>query len=104
MFSINDKKALLRLKVAISFGKKVLLENRVDDVKEKFPEVDPEIINYFVRHDPSGNNKYLEWMVKAITHKPTLQTIGEILNDNELGWGEPAAFIVNLIQKFHVIR
>ena len=89
------------MKFILDTIKKVLLENRVDDVKEKFPEVDPEIINYFVRHDPSGNNKYLEWMVKAITHKPTLQTIGEILNDNELGWGEPAGFIVNLIQKFH---
>ena len=89
------------MKFILDTIKKVLLENRVDDVKEKFPEVDPEIIEYFVRHDPSGNNKYLEWMVKAITHKPTLQTIGEILNDNELGWGEPAGFIVNLIQKFH---
>lgn len=32
MFSVNDKKALARLKVAISFGKKVLLENVTEDI------------------------------------------------------------------------
>lgn len=32
MFSINDKNALSRLKVAISFGKKVLLENVTEDI------------------------------------------------------------------------
>jgi dynein heavy chain len=32
MFSINDRNALARLKVAISYGKKVLLENVTEDI------------------------------------------------------------------------
>jgi 3-methyladenine DNA glycosylase AlkC len=61
--------------------RKVLLENRVDDVKKKYPEVDPAIIDYFVKEDPSGNNKYLDWLVKAMTHGPTIQSVEDILDE-----------------------
>ena len=62
------------------------------------------IIDYFVQRDPSGNNKYLEWMVKAILHKPTLQTIGEMISNDEWKegiWGEMAGYIANLVERFH---
>jgi hypothetical protein len=45
----------------------LLLEGRKEDVIKKYGK-DKEIehiINYFSENDPSGNNKYLEWMVKV---------------------------------------
>jgi hypothetical protein len=44
----------------------LILEGRLEDVKKKFPEFNPEIIDYLSQQDPSGNNKYLEWMVSAV--------------------------------------
>lgn len=41
----------------------LLLENRIDDVKKKYPNVPSEVIEEFASNDPSGTNKYLDWMV-----------------------------------------
>ena len=41
----------------------LLLENRIDDVKKKYPKVPVEVIEEFASNDPSGTNKYLDWMV-----------------------------------------
>lgn len=84
--------------------KKILLENRVDDVKKKFPNLDPAIINYFVAVDPSGNNKYLEWMCKAMSHEPTHWSLGDKINNHEYQegiWGETAGYLSKLVTKFH---
>lgn len=89
---------------------RVLSEGRVDDVKKKYPELidatgESPIIDYFVANDPSGNNKYLDWMAKAMTHKPTISMVGDILGDHEYEergiWGNTAAFIKMLVEKFH---
>jgi len=80
--------------------RKVLLENRVDDVKKKYPEVDPAIIDYFVKEDPSGNNKYLDWLVKAMTHEPTIQSVEDIL-DEVMQFNTPQEFLMTLVKKFH---
>ena len=80
--------------------RKVLLENRIDDVKKKFPEVDPAIIDYFVKEDPSGNNKYLDWLVKAMTHGPTIQSVEDIL-DEAMQFKSPQEFLMMLVKKFH---
>jgi hypothetical protein len=80
--------------------RKVLLENRVDDVKKKYPEVDPAIIDYFVKEDPSGNNKYLDWLVKAMTHGPTIQSVEDIL-DEAMQFNTPQEFLMMLVKKFH---
>lgn len=48
----------------------LLVEGRLEDVIKKYatPEHDPDVpeefILYLSENDPSGNNKYLEWMVK----------------------------------------
>ena len=54
----------------------ILLEGRVEDAREyletfidengylKTEEDLDEVLDYFVEDDPSGNNKYLMWMVK----------------------------------------
>lgn len=80
--------------------RKVLLEGRIDDVKRKFPDVDPNVIDYFVQNDPSGNQKYLEWLVKAMTHEPTIQSVEDIL-DEAMQFKTPNEFLMMLIKKFH---
>lgn len=92
------------MKIILESIKEIISENRVDDIKKKFPNIDPAIIDYFSNVDPSGNNKYLEWMVKAMTHQPTTWEIGSIINDHswEDGyWGDTAGYISELTTKFH---
>lgn len=87
----------------------ILLENRVKDVKKRYPELadgtgEYPIVDYFAANDPSGNNKYLDWMVKAMLHKPTTETIMQEIDDyswKEGVWGDVAGFIVDLVKKFH---
>ena len=83
--------------------RKVLLEGRIDDVKRKFPDVDPNVIDYFVQNDPSGNQKYLEWLVKAMTHEPTIQSVEEILDEGRamMQFKTPQEFLMMLVGKFH---
>ena len=83
--------------------RKVLLEGRIDDVKKKFPDVDPRVIDYFVQNDPSGNQKYLEWLVKAMTHDPTIQSVEEILDEGRamMQFKTPQEFLMMLVKKFH---
>ena len=44
----------------------VLTEGRKEDVMKKFPNVGKDIIETLSQADPSGNNKYLEFMVKMV--------------------------------------
>jgi hypothetical protein len=44
----------------------LILENRLDSVIKKYPEVDRGVIEDLSGLDPSGNNKYLDWMVFGI--------------------------------------
>lgn len=51
----------------------LIIEGRLEDVKKKYPKVPPEIIDSLSKADPSGNNKYLEWMTN-IKFKFTVPT------------------------------
>lgn len=44
----------------------VLLEGRLEDVKSKYPAGHSAGIDNLSQNDPSGNNKYLAWMVKMV--------------------------------------
>jgi hypothetical protein len=64
--------------------KKILLqEGRVEDVKKRYPEHE-ETVDFFVNNDPSGNNKYLQWMMKQV-----------VKNGAERG------FVSSLVRHFH---
>lgn len=88
------------MKILLENITKVLLENRVGDIKKKFPNVSPENIDYFVANDPSGNQKYLEWLVKALTHEPTMQSVEDLL-DETMQLKSPQEFLMTLVKKFH---
>lgn len=44
--------------------KSILTEGRKEDARAKYPDVPESDFNYFVENDPSGNQKYLEWLLK----------------------------------------
>ena len=44
----------------------VLTEGRKEDVMAKYPDTSKDVIETLSNNDPSGNNKYLEWMVKEV--------------------------------------
>ena len=44
----------------------LLNEGRKEDAMKKFPAVPAQIVDIFSQADPSGNNKYLDWMVSQI--------------------------------------
>jgi hypothetical protein len=92
------------MEIILNKIREVLTENRIDDVKKKFPTLDPAIIDYFVTVDPSGNNKYLEWMAKAMTHRPTTDSIMDIIDNynwNDGYWEDVASYIGDIVKKFH---
>jgi hypothetical protein len=62
----------------------VLLEGRLEDVKAKYPGKENEV-DQLSQGDPSGNNKYLQWMAK------------QVFNNNQ-GLGD----VIDVIEKFHV--
>jgi hypothetical protein len=43
----------------------LLTEGRKEDAKVKYPQFSDEIFNFYVENDPSGNQKYLNWMLKS---------------------------------------
>lgn len=43
---------------------KLLLEGRKEDARAKYPDVPESDFNYYVENDPSGNQKYLDWLLK----------------------------------------
>jgi hypothetical protein len=47
--------------------KDLILESRLDDVIKKYSGVNPEVIKELSKEDPSGNNKYLDWMVRGVS-------------------------------------
>jgi len=43
---------------------KLLLEGRVENVKNKYPQPTWAVVDKLIEVDPSGNNKYLDWLAK----------------------------------------
>ena len=63
----------------LKYVNRLLTESRIDDVKLKYGDDAPGfntipdiMIEKFSENDPSGNNKYLEWMVKEFIHSKNL--------------------------------
>ena len=57
----------------------VLLEGRKEDVMAKYSQVPKETVEYLSNGDPSGNNKYLEWMVKEIVAGKDAPSITQVV-------------------------
>jgi hypothetical protein len=66
----------------------ILLEGRLEDVKAKYPGKE-DFIDTLSQSDPSGNNKYLGWMVKQ-----SLEGSGDSI--------ALADTVISAVEKFHV--
>ena len=76
--------------------KKIILEGRVEDMREKYVDnedlppirrIREKLFNVLVKGDPSGNQKYLDWMIQQVIR-------GEML-------GVTPEYILNLVTQFH---
>ena len=47
-------------------SRKIITEGRIEDAKKEFPSTSPDLIKYISSKDPSGNNKYLRWILKQL--------------------------------------
>ena len=65
----------------------LLLEGRKEDTIKKYGEEHSDLINLLSNVDPSGNNKYLGWMVKTALgfnkdeNIPTADNVARVVND-----------------------
>jgi hypothetical protein len=76
--------------------RQILIEGRVEDLKAKYvdnPNLEPikkiggSVFNKLVKGDPSGNQKYLEWMIKVM------------IRGYSLGIG--SNYVMGLVKEFH---
>ena len=78
----------MKLKLSEILESTILLEGRLEDVKSKYPGKES-FIDMLSKKDPSGNNKYLDWMAK--------QTLDNVDRNPELR----ANIVIDLVNKFH---
>jgi hypothetical protein len=45
----------------------LLTESRVSKARDRYPEISQEVFDIVVQNDPSGNQKYLDWILSEIT-------------------------------------
>ena len=68
----------------------LILEGRKEDAIRKYGEEHIELINLLSDADPSGNNKYLNWMVGA--------SLGELEDNNNIPTADTVA---KKVKDFH---
>jgi hypothetical protein len=77
----------MKFKLSQILESTILLEGRREDVIKKYGEEHTNLVDMFVEVDPSGNNKYLEWMVKTALGKnqddrtPSADRVAKIVVD-----------------------
>lgn len=64
---------------------KLLIEGRLEDIKAKYPSPSWDNIDLIATKDPSGNNKYLDWMVKHI-YPRTIKWFKDNASVSRGGW------------------
>lgn len=96
----------------------LLVESRIDDVKKQYPIIPADIIDELSANDPSGNNKYLSWMVRMvyIAVKDKIKEDGQVEHyyhrDDKSGGekryssvknylGSYLDFIIDVVNNFH---
>jgi len=48
------------------YNEVLLIEGRLEKAKERYPEFANYVIEFFAHYDPSGNQKYLDWMLGLV--------------------------------------
>ncbi len=55
-----------------------LFEGRLEDVKKKYPD-HQSVVDVLSKNDPSGNNKYLDWMMNQYVNTGSLQNVVNVV-------------------------
>jgi hypothetical protein len=77
----------MKFKLSQILESTILLEGRREDTIKKYGEQHTDLIDMFSDTDPSGNNKYLDWMTKTALGKnqdsrtPMADEIARVVND-----------------------
>jgi hypothetical protein len=66
----------------------LLMEGRKEDARKKYPDFSDEIFDFYVENDPSGNQKYLDWLLKHTN--PAYKVVADV---NE--------YLLDMIKVFH---
>lgn len=90
----KDDKGRLSLKEIIRKAILPLFEGRVEDAKAKAPDEVRPYIDWISERDPSGNNKYLGWIVKQL-----IKTYERVGGSQDLY--PSALYFIEIIQDFH---
>lgn len=69
-----------KIKETIQNVLNVLFEGRLEDVKAKYDDKMSNIIDNLSQGDPSGNNKYLDWMAKVYKDYPQTNEILKVVS------------------------
>ena len=70
----------MKFKLSQILESTLLLEGRREEVIKRYGEDHTDLVDMFVEVDPSGNNKYLDWMVKQKKSGPIIPTIIKYTN------------------------
>lgn len=60
----EEKKTLKRETYSFNHINGLLLEGRKEDARRRYPKHSKEVFDFFANGDPSGNQKYLSWLLK----------------------------------------
>lgn len=80
-------KRLLRERMNMLLSKVVLLiEGRISDFRKKYRKIPEAIMDIFIEGDPSGTNKYLDWLGKVVTIRMYESNFSEQDAQNLMNW------------------
>jgi len=83
----------------MEFNDILIVEGRVQDAKKKYPEVPEEVWEVFIQNDPSGNNKYLDFLGRQWKRESAVYGI----SDKDGNIRHAKQFIVPVIQFHNVV-
>ena len=67
------------IKLLHEYINNIILEGRVEDVKKKYPDYSS-VVDNLSEFDPSGNNKYLMWMVDQFENDEDIGNIKDVVS------------------------
>jgi len=60
-------------------NKSILLEGRKEDARAKYEDIDDDVFDYYANNDPSGNQKYLDWMLNNVVGRYRGNLVPELM-------------------------
>jgi hypothetical protein len=73
----------------------ILTESRVSKARERYSEISDEVFDFVVENDPSGNQKYLDWVLGVIADSEDKEKLKKVLP------GFHEMYLIPTIKFFH---